>query len=990
MMLMRHLDMKKKNDERRRNIEKMRLEKEKEKERRNETKKMELEILSEMRKPVEDMALPDSKQLPELERIEKLKLSGEAFANILMVFEFLHNFGETLGFDMESLPTMTSFQAALLNEDPESEEELLSIMSHLVVCAIEDPGVPMPLKTLTILGQNLRQADITNTNLSEILRLFIQARAMAEIKLFHGLLPPEPKDRKEAIHDLFINADEAYTKLLEANASYKLSLHLKLKTFLCLNATIKSEIVAFLCNELMSNKAVVNQIEVTMENTHVMKRKKLILENKVKKLRILHNRKYKLKSDVGKILAEDSSTNLSGVGSNSECQSETGEDKEDSMSVISESNCDTPTTKSRKRKGRSVTPKNKKKVEEDVEEEHVDEDEDSDLSDIDDEKEEDEEDATLSAEDLQKKIERITKLSRKKSEDFTFVNNTLRGSDLGQDRYRRRYWQLAHAGGIFVEALESCEPWKLATRGLNPDDERKDSLDEDEDQSPPAKKLKIDEENIKEEDVDTKSESMDTSNPEAVTCLSEAEAALSKLGSDILVTPKAEARTESKFKPHMSSSAGQLNLVNHTTYFSMSLPPMLLNGASITITPKESSPGANAYNSSERTEKPWFCLAARESSPEAGSEPPETCVEYDFHPARARPGDSDTNTQIALMEKKLEIVKQMNKETARNPIPKDKCYGWWKLSELESLAAFEAAVHQKGTREQNLVLNIRKGFEAMSESTKKVPAEEIDILDDEEYESELSENIVEIVPGAPAPDDRQMFSKQVALRCEKYILEQVEALEDKVATGSMQVPGWVMPDRPLVDTLEFRASCEEKTEGDERLDAVEVVRERLIELEAAIERRYLKAPLGFSQEVTLKKITEKKDDEEEDMEVDEEESNVKENDEAGGEAELTSENHDESGEANEGEEKPKTRGLPRGLVTWREAVKNASNAAQLAMAFYVLETSIAWDKSIMKASCQFCHGGENESALLLCDGCDKGFHTYCFKPPITKIPEGDW
>ena len=98
MMLMRHLDMKKKNDERRKNIEKMRLEKEKEKERRNETKKMELEILSEMRKPVEDMALPDSKQLPELERIEKLKLSGEAFANILMVFEFLHNFGETLGF----------------------------------------------------------------------------------------------------------------------------------------------------------------------------------------------------------------------------------------------------------------------------------------------------------------------------------------------------------------------------------------------------------------------------------------------------------------------------------------------------------------------------------------------------------------------------------------------------------------------------------------------------------------------------------------------------------------------------------------------------------------------------------------------------------------------------------------------------------------------------------------------------------------------------
>lgn len=98
MMLVKQLDGKKRNDERKKNLERMRVEKEKEKERRNETKRLEMEILTEMRKPVEDMALPDSKQLPDLQRIEKLKLSGEAFANILMVFEFLHNFGETLGF----------------------------------------------------------------------------------------------------------------------------------------------------------------------------------------------------------------------------------------------------------------------------------------------------------------------------------------------------------------------------------------------------------------------------------------------------------------------------------------------------------------------------------------------------------------------------------------------------------------------------------------------------------------------------------------------------------------------------------------------------------------------------------------------------------------------------------------------------------------------------------------------------------------------------
>ena len=89
-------------------------------------------------------------------------------------------------------------------------------------------------------------------------------------------------------------------------------------------------------------------------------------------------------------------------------------------------------------------------------------------------------------------------------------------------------------------------------------------------------------------------------------------------------------------------------------------------------------------------------------------------------------------------------------------------------------------------------------------------------------------------------------------------------------------------------------------------------------------------------------------------------------------------------------EKKASEGIPRGLATWRYAVHQAQNAAQLAMAFYILETSIAWDKSIMKASCQFCHGEEDENALLLCDGCDRGYHTYCFKPEITTIPEGDW
>jgi hypothetical protein len=54
-----------------------------------------------------------------------------------MLFEFLHNFGETLGFDMESLPSLQSLHQALVSENAvEAEDELLSVMTHLLVCAI--------------------------------------------------------------------------------------------------------------------------------------------------------------------------------------------------------------------------------------------------------------------------------------------------------------------------------------------------------------------------------------------------------------------------------------------------------------------------------------------------------------------------------------------------------------------------------------------------------------------------------------------------------------------------------------------------------------------------------------------------------------------------------------------------------------------------------------------------------------------------------------
>jgi len=41
-------------------------------------------------------------------------------------------------------------------------------------------------------------------------------------------------------------------------------------------------------------------------------------------------------------------------------------------------------------------------------------------------------------------------------------------------------------------------------------------------------------------------------------------------------------------------------------------------------------------------------------------------------------------------------------------------------------------------------------------------------------------------------------------------------------------------------------------------------------------------------------------------------------------------------------------------------------------------------------TCQICQRSDNEDCMLLCDGCDQGFHTTCLTPALLKIPQGEW
>ncbi|GFN77384.1 lysine-specific demethylase 5a [Plakobranchus ocellatus] len=43
-----------------------------------------------------------------------------------------------------------------------------------------------------------------------------------------------------------------------------------------------------------------------------------------------------------------------------------------------------------------------------------------------------------------------------------------------------------------------------------------------------------------------------------------------------------------------------------------------------------------------------------------------------------------------------------------------------------------------------------------------------------------------------------------------------------------------------------------------------------------------------------------------------------------------------------------------------------------------------------KYYCHMCGRGDGEEQMLLCDGCDDAFHTYCLVPPLSEVPKGDW
>uniref|UniRef100_A0A8C7WAZ6 Bromodomain adjacent to zinc finger domain 2B n=1 Tax=Oncorhynchus mykiss TaxID=8022 RepID=A0A8C7WAZ6_ONCMY len=992
MMLMKTMDARKKAEERERLKQEKKDEKRLNKERKLELRRLELEIAKELKKPNEDMCLADHKLLPELSRIPGLFLPGSSFSDCLMVMQFLRSFGKVLGFDVNAhVPNLSVLQEGLLNlgDSMGQVQDLLVRMLSAVVC---DPGLPPGHRTKTALGDHLANVGINQDNVSEALQIYMEAHC---------------------------GETELQTELGEVTAS------LKTKAFQAHTPAQKASVLAFLVNELSCSKSVVSEIDKNIDHMTNLRRDKWVIEGTLRKLRTIHAKKTgKRDSGVGGEETLSLGTPNPGrkrkrKGGDSEEDEDDDEDSEDQGDED-----DDEEEEERGKKGKKVETC----------------------------EEEDDGDQTASVEELEKQIDKLTKQQSQIRRKLFESSHSLRSMMFGQDRYKRRYWVLPQCGGIFVEGMETgkgaeeLERERLrSTELVHVEEEEVERRPEvegrpgasslegstDGDMASPDKhslniflqkpgsfsklskllevaKMSPDSDNHSQSCSPVKVPTAVSSpiHPTTQTILPSSPCAappplcpeVKAESSKALFSPPYLSGNSSPGKMSSSSLQQQqlqpndqlLRVLTENSGHWFSLLPRSPCDESSTTNPPAFSPQSSSTtrpkSPSSLSPNPPATTSASPSNPTTGinnfslsalqvksgvhmmglpfcgwpggmmsttlpfsaSPLPPSMLSAAYHHvegngnpflAASSLSSSKSKSPVPAGEKPpsapptvVEVAKTQDYPDPL-PIPEEMLSGWWRVADMEELRSLVKALHSRGIREKALQKQIQKHMEYIAQACAK--NRDVVVIN----ESELEEN------GVSEETVESWCVEEQAMEMDIAVLQQVEELERKVTSASLQVKSWMYAEpqsergdlvyhehKPIAKLLpageERPAGDKERASGNNSLvrhvnNPLDIAVTRLAELERNIERR--------------------------------------------------------------GEE-----GLAPGMKVWRKAVGEVRSAAQLALCVQQLQKSIAWERSIMKVYCQLCRKGDNEELLLLCDGCDKGCHTYCHKPKITTIPDGDW
>ncbi|XP_057406733.1 bromodomain adjacent to zinc finger domain protein 2B isoform X14 [Balaenoptera acutorostrata] len=999
MMLMKAMEARKKAEEKERLKQEKRDEKRLNKERKLEQRRLELEMAKELKKPNEDMCLADQKPLPELPRIPGLVLSGSTFSDCLMVVQFLRNFGKVLGFDVNiDVPSLSVLQEGLLNIG-DSMGEVQDLLVRLLSAAVCDPGLITGYKAKTALGEHLLNVGVNRDNVSEILQIFMEAHC-------------------------------GQTELTES---------LKTKAFQAHTPAQKASVLAFLINELACSKSVVSEIDKNIDYMSNLRRDKWVVEGKLRKLRIIHAKKTGKRDTSGGIdLGEEQhplGTPTPGrkrrrKGGDSDYDDDDDDDSDDQADEDDEDEEDKEDKKGKKT------------------EICEDEDEGDQAASV---EELEKQIEKLSKQQSQYRRKLFDASHSLRSMMFgqdryrrrywilpqcggIFVEGMESGEGLEEIAKEREKLKKAESIQIKEEIFETSEDTLNCS---NPDhcEQKEDTKEKDNTNlflqkpgsfSKLSKLLEV-AKMPPESDVITPKP-----NSSANGCtLSYQNSGKHSLGSiQSTATQSSVEKTDSnnlfntssggpgKFCSPLPNDQLLKTLTEKNRQWFSLLPRTPCDDTSLThagmstaslVTPqsqppsKSPSPAPAPLLGSSSAQNPVglnpFALSPLQMKSGVSMMGLQFCGWPTGVLTSSNPftsplpslgsglGLSEGNSNSFLtpnvassksespvpQNEKVPSTQPVAVEVAKpvdfpnpKPIPEEMQFGWWRIIDPEDLKALLKVLHLRGIREKALQKQIQKHLDYITQAC--IKNKDVAIIElNEHEENQVTRDIVE-----------NWSVEEQAMEMDLSILQQVEDLERRVASASLQVKGWMCPepasereDLVYFEHKSFSKLCKEhdgEFTGEEESSAhalerksdnpLDIAVTRLADLERNIERRYLKSPLSTTIQIKLDNV---------------------------GTVTVPAPAPSVSGDGDGIEED-----IAPGLRVWRRALSEARSAAQVALCIQQLQKSIAWEKSIMKVYCQICRKGDNEELLLLCDGCDKGCHTYCHRPKITTIPDGDW
>uniref|UniRef100_A0A5F8HFN8 Bromodomain adjacent to zinc finger domain protein 2B n=2 Tax=Monodelphis domestica TaxID=13616 RepID=A0A5F8HFN8_MONDO len=999
MMLMKAMEARKKAEEKERLKQEKRDEKRLNKERKLEQRRLELEMAKELKKPNEDMCLADQKPLPELPRIPGLVLSGSTFSDCLMVVQFLRNFGKVLGFDVNiDVPNLSVLQEGLLNIG-DSMGEVQDLLVRLLSAAVCDPGLITGYKAKTTLGEHLLNVGVNRDNVSEILQIFMEAHC-------------------------------GQTELTES---------LKTKAFQAHTPAQKASVLAFLINELACSKSVVSEIDKNIDYMSNLRRDKWMVEGKLRKLRIIHAKKTgKRDTTGGGELGEEPhslGTPTTGrkrrrKGGDSDYDDDDDDDSDDQADEEDEDEEDKDD-----KKGKKI----------DI----CDDEDDGDQAASVEELEKQIEKLTKQQSQYRRKLFDASHSLRSMmfGQDRyrrrywilpqcggIFVEGMESGEGLEEIAKEKEKLKKAEIIQIKEEMFETSDD-TLSCLSTGHCEQKEDLKEKDNTNlflqkpgsfSKLSKLLEV-AKMPPESDIMNPKPNSSAANGCTLSYQNGAKNSLCNLQPAVSQSNKEKADSN-LFNP-VSSGQGKFysspliandQLLKTLTeknrqWFSL-LPRTPCDDTSLTHADGSASLAPHSQPPSKSPSPvPSPLLGSSSAQNTMGLSPfalsplqmksglPIMGLQFCGWPTGVltsnvpftsplpslgsglglsegngnsflTPNVSSCKSESPVPQNEkassalsgtVEVAKPVDFPSPK-PIPEEMQFGWWRIIDPEDLKALLKVLHLRGIREKALQKQIQKHLDYITQAC--IKNKDVAIIEiNENEENQVTRDIVE-----------NWSVDEQAMEMDLTILQQVEDLERRVASASLQVKGWMCPEpaSEREDLVYFEHKsvtklCKEHDgecpRGEESSasplerksdNPLDIAVTRLAELERNIERRYLKSPLSTTIQIKLDNV---------------------------GTVTVPAPAPSISGDGDGIEEE-----IAPGLRVWRRALSEARSAAQVALCIQQLQKSIAWEKSIMKVYCQICRKGDNEELLLLCDGCDKGCHTYCHRPKITTIPDGDW